>query len=143
MISISQKLISQIKLEAEKAYPNECCGFIFGTIENGIKYARHRLAAVNSSDESEKFHRFEITPEQMLNAERCARLMGLDIVGFYHSHPDCSAAPSEYDRSHALPVYSYIIVSAVKGKAADFKSWELDKKTDYQKFIGEDTMLSI
>lgn len=61
----------------------------------------------------------------MLKAERAARKKRLDIVGFYHSHPDCKAFPSEFDRAHALPVYSYIIVSVVKGSAVDTRSFVL------------------
>lgn len=137
MIVIPDGLISQIEQNAQKAYPNECCGFIFGKIENGAKFAEDIQAAVNSFDSSEQFHRFEITPEEMMKAERAARQRKCDIVGFYHSHPDCPAVPSDYDTVHALPIYSYIIVSAVKGKAVSFKSWELDEKTDYKKFTDE------
>ncbi len=137
MIHISEKILENIKLNAEKTYPNECCGFIFGSIKDSNKYAKHILECKNSSADSEKYHRFVITPENMMNAERFARFTKLDIIGFYHSHPDCDAVPSEYDRSHALPVYSYIIISAVKGKAEEIKSWELDKNSDYKKFRNE------
>jgi proteasome lid subunit RPN8/RPN11 len=128
VLNISQKLISQIENEAEKAYPNECCGFIFGSLTEKGKTAEQILAVDNSTAESEKYHRFVITPEDMLKAERLARFIRLDIIGFYHSHPDCAAKPSDYDTSHALPIYSYVIVSVTEGKAADFKSWELDKE---------------
>ena len=137
MIHISDELISQIKLEAEKAYPNECCGFIFGKIEGKEKFAEEILAAKNSSDETEKFHRFEITPEEMLKAERFARSIKADIVGFYHSHPDHPAVPSEYDTTHALPIYSYIIVSVIKRNAEELQSWELDEKMNYRTFTSE------
>jgi proteasome lid subunit RPN8/RPN11 len=62
-------------------------------------------------------------------AERLAHFIKLDIIGFYHSHPDCAAEPSDYDTRHALPVYSYVIVSVRKGKVADCKSWELDPES--------------
>jgi len=61
----------------------------------------------------------------MLRAEQAARAMKLDVIGFYHSHPDHPAAPSDYDREHALPLYSYVIVSVLRGKAEDLTSWEL------------------
>ena len=136
MIFLDEKLVFQMKLQAEKSYPDECCGFIFGQIENDSKTAEFIKPAENTSDEG--FHRFLITPEQMLKAEMYASQRGVDIIGFYHSHPDCKATPSEYDRSHALPVYSYIIVSSVKGKAEDFFSWQLDKNSDYKKFTKEE-----
>lgn len=137
MINISEKLIIQIELEAEKAYPNECCGIIVGAIKNNKKYAVQILASINDSAKSERYHRFVITPETMLKAEQLARLIHLDIIGFYHSHPDCPAVPSEYDTTHALPVYSYIIVLVVNGKVLEFTSWELDKAADYKEFQNE------
>lgn len=137
MVHISENFLAQIKQEAEKAYPNECCGFIFGSINGGNKYAENILACTNSTADSEQYHRFVITPEDMLKAEQLARFIKADIIGFYHSHPDCAAVPSEYDRSHALPVYSYIIVSVKKGRADECTSWELDKASDYKKFQSE------
>lgn len=111
-------------------YPEECCGIIFGKIhDNGDRTAEYAETVVNGSDKSEKYHRFEITPEIMLKAERTARRTGLDVIGFYHSHPDCEAFPSEFDRSHALPVYSYIIMSVIKGKARMTKSFLLSAET--------------
>lgn len=137
MIHISEKSLAQIKQEAEKAYPNECCGIILGSVNDSNKYTEKILACTNSTADIEQYHRFVITPEDMLNAERLARYEKLDIIGFYHSHPDCIAVPSEYDRSHALPVYSYIIVSVNNGRAEECTSWVLDKNYDYKKFQSE------
>ncbi|MBQ8296954.1 MAG: M67 family metallopeptidase [Ruminococcus sp.] len=142
MLYISQELILQIKSKAERAYPNECCGFIFGSLKNSGKYAEYIAASTNSSAADEQYHRFIITPDAMMNAERFARSNGWDIVGFYHSHPDCPAVPSEFDTANALPVYSYIIVSAVKGKAEALLSWELDRETDYTQFQSETIILT-
>lgn len=137
MLLISKNLLMEIQSEAEKAYPNECCGFLFGSIRGDGKYAEHIKAVVNSSDKAEQYHRFVITPEDMLKAERFARKQKLDIIGFYHSHPDCPAVPSGYDTAHALPIYSYIIVSVMQGRASDLRSWELDKAADYKEFASE------
>lgn len=137
MLQISQQLITQIWWEAEKAYPNECCGFIFGVLESGEKKAELIKASGNSSSAAEQYHRFKISAEEMMQAEIYARRSSLDIVGFYHSHPDCAAVPSEYDTAHALPVYSYLIVSAVKGKAVETTSWELDDNKNYKHFKQE------
>ena len=138
MLRIKEKLLQQIFSEAEKAYPNECCGFIFGHIKNDIKTASAIEPNKNSSAECEQFHRFTITAEDMMRAELYARREKLDIIGFYHSHPDCSAEASEYDRSHALAVYSYIIVSCVKGKAAQITNQQLDPGADYTVFVTEE-----
>lgn len=75
-------------------YPEECCGIIFGKIdENGEKTVEYAESAENGYDKSEKRRRFEITPEIILKAELTARKKKLDIIGFYHSHPDCEAFP--------------------------------------------------
>lgn len=125
MIRIDKDLLEKIEEEAVKSYPYECCGIIFGSIENGIKLARSIKAIVNNFGSGEEYHRFLITAEDMMKGELYARANGLDIVGFYHSHPDHPALPSEYDRSHALPVYSYFITSVLKGKADKTASYEL------------------
>lgn len=126
MIFISDETMNEICMEAEKCYPEECCGIFFGKLAKGcIKYVERMEPMVNSSDEKEKHHRFLITPEIMMRAELKARKNKADIVGFYHSHPNQAAVPSWYDQEHALPVYSYVIVSVAQGKAADVKSYEL------------------
>ncbi|MDR1811964.1 MAG: M67 family metallopeptidase [Candidatus Fibromonas sp.] len=126
MLFLPPECESTIRSEGQKAYPNECCGVMLGLIEDsGAKKVKKTQAIGNAQTDSEQYHRFLITPEDMLNAEQTARKMGLDVVGFYHSHPDCPAAPSDYDRDHALPFYSYVIVSVEKSEAKDLTSWEL------------------
>lgn len=143
MIFISDNLISEIKAEGEKSYPDECCGIIFGRLstDNKSKYAQSIYNISNSFCEEEKHHRFMINSEDMMKAELYARKNNYDIVGFYHSHPDCEAVASEYDRAHALPVYSYIIVSVKKGQAVDVRSWELDVENDNPIFYSEEIIL--
>lgn len=126
MIQITRKQMQAVGEDAGKCYPNECCGILYGEIQKcGTKRVKQIQAITNAKEENEQYHRFEITPQMMLEAEIYARKNSLDIVGFYHSHPDCPAVPSEFDRAHALPVYSYIIVSVVKGQEQDVVSWEL------------------
>lgn len=108
MVHISEKFLAQIKQEAEKAYPNECCGFIFGSINGGDKYAENILTCTNSTADSEQYHRFVITPEDMLKAEKLARSIKADIIGFYHSHPDCAAVSVRirpFTRTSGLQLY--------------------------------------
>jgi proteasome lid subunit RPN8/RPN11 len=71
-----------------------------------------------------------------MRAELAARKEGRDVLGFYHSHPDHPAEPSDFDREHALPFYSYIIVSVEKGRAVNLRSWEL--APDRAKFLEEE-----
>lgn len=136
MIFISDDLIKKIKAEGSGKYPHECCGFIYGRLlDNGEKYAESIEAVDNSFNKSEQYHRYMISSEDMMRAEIYARKNSLDIVGFYHSHPDCAAIPSGYDRNHALPVYSYVIISVVDKIAADVQSWVL--RTDNAQFENE------
>jgi proteasome lid subunit RPN8/RPN11 len=122
-----------VRVDGEKAYPNECCGVLIGEIDNaGVKIAKHAQAISNARESGEQYNRFLITPEDMLRAEQTARAMKLDVIGFYHSHPDHPAAPSDYDKEHALPFYSYVIVSVKQGKSKELTSWELTaNRTDF------------
>lgn len=142
MIFISGENIKGICREGERCYPEECCGIIFGRLADGqAKYAECLEPIANSFDAEEKYHRFLITPEAMMQAELKARESHMDIVGFYHSHPDQEAVPSQYDQEHALPVYSYMIVSVVQGKAAAVKSWELMADRQDSRFFREETVV--
>jgi proteasome lid subunit RPN8/RPN11 len=133
MLWLSSELENNIRTDGETAYPNECCGIILGDInDDGTKNARRTAAIHNSREDSEQYHRFLITPEDMLHAEQEARAAKLEVIGFYPSHPDHPSAPSGYAKAHALPFYSYLIVSVDKGKAQILTSWELtDDRTDF------------
>jgi proteasome lid subunit RPN8/RPN11 len=135
----------RIRSAVEAAFPNECCGVLLGRVTFGDLPHSDRREVVdvvpidNSHDAAEQFHRFTITPEQYLAAELDAARRGLDLLGFYHSHPEDLARPSEYDRLRALPNLSYIVVSAEAtptGPAArEVTSWELSE--DRSQFLPE------
>ena len=133
MLTLSSDLDKRIRTDGETAYPNECCGVLMGEVDNeGRKTARSALTIDNAREDGEQYHRFLITPEDMMKAEQTARSLKLDVIGFYHSHPDHPSAPSGYDKDHALPFYSYVIVSVDKGKARVLTSWELtDDRNDF------------
>jgi proteasome lid subunit RPN8/RPN11 len=126
MLFLSSEHENIVRNDGENAYPNECCGVLIGEVDKtGVKIVKHIETIHNDFEDGEQYHRFLITPENILNAEKTARLMKLDVIGFYHSHPDCPAIPSDYDRDHALPFYSYVIVSVRQGEAKELASWEL------------------
>ncbi|MDR2247588.1 MAG: M67 family metallopeptidase [Treponema sp.] len=125
MIALHAEAERRIREEGERAFPNECCGFLLGRMEEGEKRADVVLAVENSREAGERYHRFVITPEDFLGAEKEARRQKKDILGIYHSHPDHPARPSDYDREQALPCYSYLIVPVEGGRAGDLTSWEL------------------
>lgn len=137
MIELTHKIAKQIGTEGEKAYPNECCGALFGHFsEQGDARVTTILPIVNSRESEEQYHRFIITADDSLLAERAALAQRLNVVGYYHSHPDHPAIPSEFDREHALPFYAYIIVAVAQRQAVALTSWRLTQ--DRQLFLQED-----
>jgi proteasome lid subunit RPN8/RPN11 len=106
------------------SYPEECCGVFIGRSE-GEETAVEKLLSVDNEREDSRHNRYVIRPETILAAQKEARTLGLDIVGYYHSHPDHPARPSEFDREHAWPGLSYLIVSVERGKVVDTRSWRL------------------
>ena len=141
---ISGQLAEKIRAHGAETYPYECCGALLGrdsssVCENdrgkgALTPAREILQLfplVNRRDDS-PHNRFSVTAEDVRAAEKAAGEQGLEVVGWYHSHPDHPARPSEYDRDHAWPWYSYIIVSVQKGAPQDMSSWRLnDDRTEF------------
>ncbi|HVS21550.1 MAG TPA: M67 family metallopeptidase [Pyrinomonadaceae bacterium] len=126
MIGISQQHLAEIRAHGERDYPFECCGLLLGQFTDGRKEVVETYAISNSREEDAKRNRFLITPEELMRGEKHAREKSLDVVGFYHSHPDDRAVPSQYDLEHAWPTYSYIVVAVEKGRTADLRSWEME-----------------
>lgn len=129
-VSISAELAEKIRRHGAEAYPDECCGALLGhdaSWEIGVEKPREILKVfplVNRREDSPR-NRFSVTPLDVIEADRTAQARGMDVVGWYHSHPDHPAKPSEYDREHAWPWYSYIIVSVQKGVPQEMTSWRL------------------
>lgn len=124
------QLARQIDREGSNIYPNECCGIMYGRDTEQGRLVEKLEAVANVFDEAERYHRFSISPKQLMDAERKAGDAGQLVLGFYHSHPDHPARPSETDRQHAWPFYSYIIVAISKGSPVDMTSWLLDEATE-------------
>ena len=136
MITIDEQHLNEIRRHGERDYPFECCGLMLGRFEDaGGKRVIETYSISNAREEEAKRNRFLIRPEELMQGEKCARAKGLDVVGFYHSHPDDRAVPSKYDLEHAWPTYSYIVVSVEKGQAVDLQSWEME--ADRSKFNEE------
>ena len=139
-LKLSQGALEEIRTHGARDYPNECCGILFGRTEGDAKQVVEAVPLKNLRTEPDKAqevlplekpgteserNRFLIDPREQLRAEKDARARGLDVVGYYHSHPDHPARPSNYDREHAWPWYSYVIVSVIGGEAKDLTSWVL------------------
>ena len=137
MLILEEQHSSDIRRHGERDYPFECCGLMLGRFaDNGHKVTVETYPISNAREEAAKRNRFLIRPEEFMRGERYAREKGLDVVGFYHSHPDDRAVPSQYDLEHAWPTYSYVVVSVEKGQAVDLRSWEM--KPDRTRFNEEE-----
>ncbi|MGH9700177.1 MAG: Mov34/MPN/PAD-1 family protein [Candidatus Acidiferrales bacterium] len=136
ILKISRTLAARIEAHGVETYPHECCGALLGrdgepAPENARREVLDLLPLANRRDDSPR-NRFEVTPEDVRLAEATAREKGFELLGWYHSHPNAPARPSEFDREHAWPWYSYIIVSIQMGVPRDFTSWRLqDDRSAY------------
>jgi proteasome lid subunit RPN8/RPN11 len=141
MLELNAKHVDDIKRHGEADYPHECCGLLIGQFSenNSKKIVLETYPISNAREEEAKRNRFLITDKELMRGEKYARERKLDVIGFYHSHPNCPAVPSGYDLDHALPTYSYIIVSVVEGSAVDLKSWE--QEPDRSKFNQEEIVI--
>jgi proteasome lid subunit RPN8/RPN11 len=125
-VALSRELIASIQNHGVGHFPHECCGFLLGTAGDGRKCVRRLLRAENAREDAARRNRFLITPEDYQASERAAREAGLDVLGFYHSHPNAPARPSQYDLDHAWPWYSYVIVATTADGAGEMTSWVLE-----------------
>lgn len=131
-IKISQTLIEKINIHVEAAYPEEGAGFLLGK-DNEVKEI---LPLPNAREDEARHNRFLITPEDYLKAELKADELGIDLIGVFHSHPDCPNVPSEYDREWAQPYFSYVITRVDNGKSVSHRSWRLaEDRTKYEEEI--------
>jgi proteasome lid subunit RPN8/RPN11 len=123
-LRLRSDLAARIQAHGMQTYPHECCGAILGRDAEGSREVLDLLPLANRRDDSPR-NRFEVTPEDVQLAEKTAREKKIELIGWYHSHPDASAQPSEFDREHAWPWYSYIIVSVKAGMPREMNSWRL------------------
>ena len=131
VLKIRENLVQRIQGHGREAYPHECCGALLGVDGESPREVQDLLPLVNRRNDSPR-NRFELTPEDVLLAEKVARERHLELLGWYHSHPNAPARPSEFDREHAWPWYSYIIVSVQKGEPREMNSWRLrDDRSTY------------
>jgi proteasome lid subunit RPN8/RPN11 len=121
---LSEEIARGIREHGAKGYPHEACGAILGLDGDSNREARALLPLINRRDDSPR-NRFEVDAGDFRTAERAAAQRGLELIGWYHSHPDHPARPSEYDREHAWPWYSYVIVSVAAGQPREMTSWRL------------------
>ena len=125
MLKLSKSDYDAIRKHGEEAYPNECCGVLIGKLESGDRVVKGNIRCSNGHKETPTM-RYNIPPEELIAAQKTARDQGLDIVGFYHSHPDHAARWSNHDLDEAhWFACSYVITSVEQGIASRTSSYVL------------------
>ena len=119
-LELEPGIAGAIRTHGAETYPNECCGALYG--RDGVVSATFALP--NTTEEGPR-RRFLVRPQDYTAAERRAKELGAELLGFYHSHPDHPARPSQYDLDHGWPFFSYIIVAVHQGKPEAMTSWRL------------------
>lgn len=128
---MSHDVGERIRHHGAETFPYECCGALLGRDSEESREVLQLFPLVNRRDDSPR-NRFAVTADDVRDAEKAASQHGLEVIGWYHSHPDHPARPSDFDREHAWPWYSYVIVSVMAGKPADMTSWRLnDDRQNY------------
>ncbi len=133
----------QVRRHGETTYPDECCGILLGTQEGDVRTVRAIVTCNNARVDSPQ-SRYDIDPRGLIRAQREARERGLDVVGFYHSHPDHPARWSQTDFENAHWIgCSYVITSVEKGNATLTSSFVLTGKIEEDKaFVEEEIVIS-
>ena len=135
-IALEPGVVSRIREHGCETYPNECCGALIGR-DGSVSES---FALPNTTDEGPR-RRFLVRPDDYRAAEARAAETDRSLLGFYHSHPDHPAQPSQYDLDHAWPFFSYVIVSVCNGEAREIRSWRL--RDDRSQFDEEDITVAI
>ena len=124
-LQLASGLMERVREHAERGYPEEVCGALLGAREADGGVHVNELVPVENARDEERTRRYLIGPEDVIRLESAAEEKGLAVVGYYHSHPDTAAIPSDFDREHAWPWYVYLIVAVRSAKMQDALAWRL------------------
>jgi len=140
MLKISSSDYSAIRRHGEETYPHECCGILIGTIEGDTRTVHSAIPCNNISDSPRT--RYDIDPREVIRAQRKAHERGLDIVGFYHSHPDHPArwSPSDLEEAHWNGC-SYVIMTVENGQATQTAGFVLVGAREEDKSFAEENFI--
>jgi len=122
MIRVESEAWAAMVAHARQAYPNECCGAMLGSTDGDMKTV-HVAMALENSYEGAQAARYELRPQDLLAADKAARERRMDLIGIYHSHPDCDAYFSKTDLQNSCPWYSFVVLSIQKGEFHHANSW--------------------
>ncbi|MGH7643872.1 MAG: Mov34/MPN/PAD-1 family protein [Candidatus Dormibacteria bacterium] len=123
-LSFPRSLFDELTELSESAYPYEGCGVLLGT-PRGDQTLVSRVLEGRNLVQERRHDRYELDPRDIIRAEREARATGQEVVGFYHTHPDHPARPSQFDTDRAWPGYHYVVISVREGHLAGATAWRL------------------
>ncbi|MEK7704991.1 MAG: M67 family metallopeptidase [Myxococcota bacterium] len=112
-------ILTRLREQARAERPHECCGLLVGHTRSGHRQIVDAVPSANLAPDS-RTHGFLVDPNALAWALKCARALGGDIVGVYHSHPASDALPSRRDEQEATPEWASVILGA-KG---DVRCWQ-------------------
>ena len=140
MLKLSESIYNTLRAHGEETYPHECCGVLLGRSSDGVNEVEDAIRAGNTRIDS-AHNRYHIAPQELVRIQRQGRERGLDIVGFYHSHPDHPAQWSKTDfaEAHWLGC-SYVITAVEKGVAQQTNSFLLTGTTEEDKSFEDETI---
>ena len=119
-LTLTAAVDQAIRAHGQETYPHECCGALVGKDD----HVSAVVSLPNTTEEGPR-RRFLVRPSDYRLAEQRASELGGELLGFYHSHPDHPARPSQYDLDHAWPNFAYIIVAVAAGAAQAMTVWYL------------------
>jgi proteasome lid subunit RPN8/RPN11 len=137
-VKMPESIFDLIRKYSEAAYPDECCGFLLGSVDENFFGVANLWKAENAAGESRQ-NRYLIPPTDFLSADNAGRALGMEIIGIYHSHPDHPAAPSAADRESAISHYLYIIANVTNGHAGELSGWIFNAQKKF--FRREDILI--
>jgi proteasome lid subunit RPN8/RPN11 len=124
-IVLRRTIVEEVCSHAERGYPEEVCGGLLGRVREDGGVEVLETAVVENSREDDRQCRYLVGPSDVVRLESRAEATGLQVIGYYHSHPDAPAEPSDFDREHAWPWYTYLIVSIEDGQRREARAWRL------------------
>ena len=127
-LKIDKEVENLIRAHANRVYPEECCGALFGKLDSDERIIIDYMELDNADDDGNRQRNFEISPDDYMRAEKHADENGMVMAGIYHSHPDAAPVPSEKDQKKAMPVFSYVIISIKGGEQGELRARKLNRE---------------
>jgi proteasome lid subunit RPN8/RPN11 len=140
MLKINKPEYEAIRQHGEETYPHECCGVLLGQAGDDGRTVTKTVRCGNTRSDS-PHNRYHIAPQELVRVQRQAREDGLEIVGFYHSHPDHPARWSQTDLAEAHWIgCSYVITSVERAQARITNSFLLGGETEDNKHFEDESV---